>query len=67
MLLAMIVLIIPAVFNSTVAGADGDEGVQRLSHVAAIVLWHFTDYSSTSNSDACGPVPTETHHHEPRR
>ena len=38
MLLAMIVLIIPAVFNSTVGGTEGDEGVATLSHVAAIVL-----------------------------
>ena len=38
MLLAMIVLIIPAVFNSTVGGSEGEEGVTNLSHIAAIVL-----------------------------
>ena len=38
MLLAMIVLIIPTVFNSTVGGVEGEDGVMRLSHVAAVVL-----------------------------
>ena len=38
MLLAMIVLIIPAVFNSTVGGSEGEVGVTNLSHIAAIVL-----------------------------
>ncbi|MFL2493646.1 MAG: calcium/proton exchanger [Candidatus Thalassarchaeum sp.] len=38
MLLAMIVLIIPTVFNSTVGGSEGEEGVKNLSHIAAIVL-----------------------------
>ena len=65
MLLAMIVLIIPAVFNSTVAGADGDEGVQQLSHVAAIVLLAlyglFLYFQFRSHVDL---FATETHHHE---
>ena len=38
LLLAMIVLIIPAVFNSTVGGQEGADGVTNLSHIAAIVL-----------------------------
>ena len=38
MMLAMIVLIIPTVFNSTVGGTEGEEGVEQLSHIAAIVL-----------------------------
>ena len=38
MLLAMIVLIIPTVFNSTVGGTEGEKGVEQLSHIAAIVL-----------------------------
>ena len=65
MLLAMIVLIIPAVFNSTVGGADGDEGVEQLSHVAAIVLLAlyglFLYFQFRSHVDL---FATETHHHE---
>ena len=37
MLLAMIVLIIPTVFNSTVGGTESEK-VEQLSHIAAIVL-----------------------------
>ncbi|MCH2259680.1 MAG: calcium/proton exchanger [Candidatus Thalassarchaeum betae] len=38
LLLAMMVLIIPAVFNSTVGGQEGADGVTNLSHIAAVVL-----------------------------
>tara|TARA_B100001250_G_scaffold223138_1_gene191306 strand:- start:470 stop:1597 length:1128 start_codon:yes stop_codon:yes gene_type:complete len=38
LLLAVIVLIIPTVFNFTVDGAAGDDGVEKLSHAAAIIL-----------------------------
>ena len=38
LLLAVIVLIIPTVFNFTVDGTAGDEGVEKLSHAAAIIL-----------------------------
>ena len=65
MLLAMIVLIIPAVFNSTVGGTEGDEGVATLSHVAAIVLLMlyglFLYFQFKSHVDL---FATETHAHE---
>ena len=65
MLLAMIVLIIPAVFSSTVGGIDGEEGVEQLSHVAAIVLLAlyglFLYFQFRSHVDL---FATETHHHE---
>ena len=65
MLLAMIVLIIPAVFNSTVGGSEGDEGVATLSHVAAIVLLLlyglFLYFQFRSHVDL---FATETHAHE---
>ena len=38
LLLAVIVLIIPTVFNFTVDGSAGDDGVEKLSHAAAIIL-----------------------------
>ncbi|MEC8874718.1 MAG: calcium/proton exchanger [Candidatus Thermoplasmatota archaeon] len=38
LLLAMIVLIIPSVFHSTVGGDAGISGVENLSHIAALVL-----------------------------
>jgi len=38
LLLAMIVLVVPSVFNYTVGGEQGAEGVSNLSHIAAIVL-----------------------------
>jgi Ca2+:H+ antiporter len=38
LLLAVIVLIIPTVFNFTVDGTAGDDGVEKLSHAAAIIL-----------------------------
>jgi len=38
LLLAVIVLIIPTVFNFTVEGTAGDDGVEKLSHAAAIIL-----------------------------
>jgi len=38
LLLAVIVLIIPTVFNFTVAGTAGDDGVEKLSHAAALIL-----------------------------
>lgn len=38
LLLAMIVLVIPSVFNYTVGGEQGAEGVANLSHIAALVL-----------------------------
>ncbi|MAD72696.1 MAG: calcium/proton exchanger [Euryarchaeota archaeon] len=38
LLLAVIVLIIPTVFNFTVDGTAGEEGVEKLSHAAAIIL-----------------------------
>ena len=65
MLLAMIVLIIPAVFNSTVGGTEGDEGVATLSHVAAIVLLMlyglFLYFQFKSHVDL---FATESHNHE---
>ena len=65
MLLAMIVLIIPTVFNSTVGGTEGEEGVEQLSHVAAIVLLLlyglFLYFQFKSHVDL---FATETHHHE---
>ena len=65
MLLAMIVLIIPAVFNSTVEGSEGEEGVANLSHIAAIVLLGlyglFLYFQFRSHVDL---FATETHHHE---
>ncbi len=65
MLLAMIVLIIPAVFNSTVGGSEGEGGVTNLSHIAAIVLLAlyglFLYFQFKSN---VALVATETHHHE---
>ena len=65
MLLAMIVLIIPTVFNSTVGGVEGDEGVMRLSHVAAVVLLFlyglFLYFQFKSHVDL---FATETHGHE---
>ena len=61
----MIVLIIPAVFNSTVGGSEGDEGVATLSHVAAIVLLLlyglFLYFQFKSHVDL---FATETHAHE---
>ena len=38
LLLAMIVLVVPSVFNYTVGGEQGAEGVANLSHIAALVL-----------------------------
>jgi|TARA_B100001996_G_scaffold280473_1_gene220924 Ca2+:H+ antiporter len=38
LLLSVIVLIIPTVFNFTVDGSAGEEGVEKLSHAAAIIL-----------------------------
>ena len=38
LLLAVIVLITPTVFNFTVDGTAGDDGVEKLSHAAAIIL-----------------------------
>ena len=38
LLLSVIVLIIPTVFNFTVDGTAGDDGVEKLSHAAAVVL-----------------------------
>ena len=65
MLLAMIVLIIPTVFNSTVGGVEGEEGVMRLSHVAAVVLLFlyglFLYFQFKSHVDL---FATETHGHE---
>ena len=65
MLLAMIVLIIPAVFNSTVGGSEGEEGVTNLSHIAAIVLLAlyglFLYFQFKSHVDL---FATETHNHE---
>ncbi|MEC9135822.1 MAG: calcium/proton exchanger [Candidatus Thermoplasmatota archaeon] len=65
MLLAMIVLIIPTVFNSTVGGVEGEEGVMRLSHVAAVVLLFlyglFLYFQFKSHVDL---FATETHRHE---
>ncbi|MEC7744348.1 MAG: calcium/proton exchanger [Candidatus Thermoplasmatota archaeon] len=65
MMLAMIVLIIPTVFNSTVGGTDGEEGVKQLSHVAAIVLLllygAFLYFQFRSHVDL---FATEGHHHE---
>jgi len=65
MLLAMIVLIIPAVFNSTVGGSEGDEGVTNLSHIAAIVLLGlyglFLYFQFRTHVDL---FATETHDHE---
>ena len=65
MLLAMIVLIIPTVFNSTVGGTEGQEGVEQLSHIAAIVLLLlyglFLYFQFKSHVDL---FATETHHHE---
>ena len=65
MLLAMIVLIIPAVFNSTVGGSEGEEGVANLSHIAAIILLAlyglFLYFQFKSHVDL---FATETHHHE---
>ena len=65
MMLAMIVLIIPTVFNSTVGGSEGEEGVMQLSHVAAIVLLLlyglFLYFQFKSHVDL---FATEGHHHE---
>ena len=65
MMLAMIVLIIPTVFNSTVGGIEGEEGVEQLSHIAAIVLLLlyglFLYFQFKSHVDL---FATETHHHE---
>ncbi len=65
MMLAMIVLIIPTVFNSTVGGTEGEEGVEQLSHIAAIVLLLlyglFLYFQFKSHVDL---FATETHHHE---
>ena len=65
MLLAMIVLIIPTVFNSTVGGVEGENGVMRLSHVAAVVLLFlyglFLYFQFKSHVDL---FATETHGHE---
>ena len=65
MLLAMIVLIIPTVFNSTVGGTEGEKGVEQLSHIAAIVLLLlyglFLYFQFKSHVDL---FATETHHHE---
>ena len=65
MLLAMIVLIIPAVFNSTVGGSEGEEGVTNLSHIAAIILLAlyglFLYFQFKSHGDL---FATEAHHHE---
>ncbi len=65
MLLAMIVLIIPTVFNLTVGGTEGEEGVEKLSHIAAIVLLLlyglFLFFQFKSHVDL---FATETHHHE---
>ncbi len=38
LLLSVIVLIIPTVFNFTVDGTAGDDGVEKLSHAAAVIL-----------------------------
>ena len=65
MMLAMIVLIIPTVFNSTVGGVEGEEGVTQLSHVAAIVLLFlyglFLYFQFKSHVDL---FATEAHGHE---
>lgn len=65
MLLAMMVLIIPSVFNSTVGGSEGEDGVANLSHIAAIVLLAlygmFLYFQFKSHVDL---FATETHHHE---
>jgi len=65
MLLAMIVLIIPTVFNYTVGGSEGDEGVANLSHIAAMVLLAlygmFLYFQFKSHVDL---FATDSHHHE---
>ncbi|MBK70784.1 MAG: calcium/proton exchanger [Euryarchaeota archaeon] len=65
MMLAMIVLIIPTVFNSTVGGTEGEEGVMQLSQVAAIVLLLlyglFLFFQFRSHVDL---FATEVHQHE---
>lgn len=65
MLLAMIVLIIPTVFNYTVGGPQGAEGVANLSHIAAIVLLAlygmFLYFQFKSHVDL---FATDSHHHE---
>ena len=65
MLLAMRVLIIPTGFNSTVGGVEGEDGVMRLSHVAAVVLLFlyglFLYFQFKSHVDL---FATETHGHE---
>ena len=38
LLLSMIVLIVPTVFQSTVGGESGEEGVRNLSRIAAVIL-----------------------------
>jgi len=38
LLLSMIVLIIPTVFHSSVGGEVGDDALQNLSHIAALIL-----------------------------
>jgi len=65
LLLAMIVLIIPAVFNSTVGGQEGADGVTNLSHIAAIVLLMmyglFLFFQFRTHVEL---FATETHDHE---
>ena len=65
MLLAMIVLIIPAVFNSTVGGSEGEMGVTNLSHIAAIILLAlyglFLYFQFKTHVDL---FATEAHNHE---
>ena len=65
LLLAMIVLVVPSVFNYTVGGEQGAEGVANLSHIAALVLLLmyglFLFFQFRTHVEL---FATETHHYE---
>ena len=68
LLLSVIVLIIPTVFNFTVDGSAGDDGVEKLSHAAAMILLaiygFFLLFQLKTHSHLF--ATENTHHEEPQ-
>jgi len=68
LLLSVIVLIIPTVFNFTVDGSAGEDGVEKLSHAAAMILLaiygFFLLFQLKTHSHLF--ATENTHHEEPQ-
>jgi Ca2+:H+ antiporter len=68
LLLAVMVLIIPTVFNFTVNGPEGEDGVEKLSHAAAIILLAIYGFFLLFQLKTHSHLFTteNTHHEEPQ-